>query len=600
MTVDFASRYDELFFAAGALAPGTLVTVRLPGTATAADLWTTPGKTAAAANPVTVDAGGNLRFYADPGFYDLFANGSTLAGVPVGVNPDDAGVLSRTTPQAFLGDVRFRSTRPWRDVSAYATGGLGTSASPWTGWETAFSTLTGSTDLIAGANFRLYFPRGFYDLAATCQPTNSASHFEMFGDGKHASTVRWLGGNAAMFKFTNARNVKVTSMAIVGNSTGANRPTYGIQVHRAAGLVGSPGPTHVYLRDVYLGGASANMITTAVAFTADVGHDANNDISTLEEVEIGNCGTAYKFEHSNSVWHNIVRGSVSGCTTAFDNTPGAGHSIGGSFKVWGTAFGGVGTLLRLGRIVNSTHSISLYGVNGETVGKLIDTPAAITAGQVLKVTFYGGHIACTDPGAGDTVTWNVADASSILAFHDFSLASPTGTRIHHVTSGSTIRATGGYFVTAEWKYAGRVILDHLIEGAGAPTFTVLGGTGRMSFIGYRQHLAFEGTAPTVSPGGGVGAGGAAVLLSGSDTAGYLSITTGAVPAAATLATIAFGSTNGFRTAPVVVVTPADSDSAAEIDKVHIANITAAQWQLVARVALAAATNYQFAYHVIGG
>lgn len=67
----------------------TPVTVKLAGTATLATLYTAADKLTTAANPFTTDELGNGSFYADPGEYDLVANGTTVK-VLVPVDPTEA------------------------------------------------------------------------------------------------------------------------------------------------------------------------------------------------------------------------------------------------------------------------------------------------------------------------------------------------------------------------------------------------------------------------------------------------------------------------------------------------------------------------------
>lgn len=513
-------------------------------------------------------------------------------------NANDAIEAVETALGANLANVvkgSATNARPWRDVSSYATAGAGTSASPWTGWETAFATLTGSTDLTSGANFVLYLPRGFYALSSTLAPPNSASHFVLKGAGKHATTITWTGGNSPMVKLVNARNVVIEDIALIGNATGANRPTYGVEVNRAAGLVGSPGPTAVRMRNVWMGGTSAAMMTTAIGFTADSGYDSNNDVGTFTDVEILNVGTGYKFGHVNTIWHTIIGGNVSFCTTAaIDNTPAGGVATGGTYRCFSTLFSGNAETFRLGPVSNGT--IDLYGVTGESETKVITTPTALGAASV-RVNFFGGFFSCVDPGGSNTIAFNSTSSIACLQFYGFSLGSPTGIKVSLPSAGPTMRVDGGSWVTATWAYACKLEITNMIEQAGSPTFTP-SGAGTVAFVNYRSHLAVPGTDPVVSPGGGVGAGGAASLTSGSDTAGTLSITTGGTPGAATLATVSFAS--AYPVAPVVVFSAADADSALDSDKVYVANVSTTSWELVARVALTASTTFNFSYLVIGG
>ncbi len=67
-----------------ALLPGRTVRVNEAGTETLATLYTDKTRTAEAANPVTVDALGNVTFFADPGDYDMLLITNGVLGTPVG------------------------------------------------------------------------------------------------------------------------------------------------------------------------------------------------------------------------------------------------------------------------------------------------------------------------------------------------------------------------------------------------------------------------------------------------------------------------------------------------------------------------------------
>lgn len=65
--------------------------VRLPGTSTLADLWADRNRAVAVDNPATTGPTGNVSFFADPGYYDLYCLGTTLR-VLVPLDPADAAV----------------------------------------------------------------------------------------------------------------------------------------------------------------------------------------------------------------------------------------------------------------------------------------------------------------------------------------------------------------------------------------------------------------------------------------------------------------------------------------------------------------------------
>jgi hypothetical protein len=70
-----------------------------------------------------------------------------------------------------------------------------------------------------------------------------------------------------------------------------------------------------------------------------------------------------------------------------------------------------------------------------------------------------------------------------------------------------------------------------------------------------HHINSGGLTPTRSPGGALGNGGT-VSISGSDTAGIITINTGSSPVAGCFVTVTFGKT--FNNIPSIVITPVDA------------------------------------------
>ncbi len=91
----YAGRYGPETMLNGVirLLPGRLVRIDEVGTATLATLYTDRTKSVSAPNPVTVDARGNLTFYADPGDYDMKLMSGAVVGSAVGArvfeDPDE-------------------------------------------------------------------------------------------------------------------------------------------------------------------------------------------------------------------------------------------------------------------------------------------------------------------------------------------------------------------------------------------------------------------------------------------------------------------------------------------------------------------------------
>lgn len=90
----FAGRYgpDNYVDTDGVPQPGLSVTVRLPGTATAATLYTDRTKSTGASNPVIADSLGNVSYWAESGFYDHFANGATIEDIFVPPDPAETTI----------------------------------------------------------------------------------------------------------------------------------------------------------------------------------------------------------------------------------------------------------------------------------------------------------------------------------------------------------------------------------------------------------------------------------------------------------------------------------------------------------------------------
>lgn len=114
-----------------------------------------------------------------------------------------------TTLGSFLGYQRAY------DVSLMATGGAGTAASPWTGWET-------SLNLVA-QDSRVWFPAGEYTQASIITMKKG---WVVEGDGKEASTINSsIAGTAFRTAFTanssNVANLTVRNLRLI-NSNASN------------------------------------------------------------------------------------------------------------------------------------------------------------------------------------------------------------------------------------------------------------------------------------------------------------------------------------------------------------------------------------------
>ncbi len=98
MTWAQAGQYgsDNFLDGHGPLPMGSPVMICLPGTNTAATLYTDRDRTLGLANPTQLGTFGNLLFYSEPGDYDVVFAGSSPIRVQVPVSPVDlADLLAR-------------------------------------------------------------------------------------------------------------------------------------------------------------------------------------------------------------------------------------------------------------------------------------------------------------------------------------------------------------------------------------------------------------------------------------------------------------------------------------------------------------------------
>lgn len=92
MTFPFAGLYsDDLRSAYNRLLPNLPITVYIHGGTTLASLYTNRSKTTPVSNPTASDTFGNLTFYADPGLYDITADGETFVTVATVPDAGDIG-----------------------------------------------------------------------------------------------------------------------------------------------------------------------------------------------------------------------------------------------------------------------------------------------------------------------------------------------------------------------------------------------------------------------------------------------------------------------------------------------------------------------------
>lgn len=334
--------------------------------------------------------------------------------------------------------------------------------------------VVGANPYDQAGNQVIVLPAGTYKISASLAPPAAASNFTIKGDGRGATRIVWAGGNNPMLLLDSPWSARVRGLSLIGNATGANRPTYGIQVHRSDSWTGAGRPGMCTFKDLFVGGNNADMMTVGIGYTAeDADDDANNDTGTFRDVDISHCTTGYRFGTVNTLWHNIFGGIVEYCTTAIDNTP-ATYTVtgtsawGGSYKCWGTSFAGNALTFKYGPATGTDKVTELHGINVENDTQLLS--AGPWGDGTLK--FFGGGITLLDPGAGQSVVWDASDGQ--LEFHSVTVATPTGAKWSFPTAGTRVRFFGGDLVTSVVSYNCDLAYEGTHERAGAPTYTNLG------------------------------------------------------------------------------------------------------------------------------
>ena len=104
-----------------------------------------------------------------------------------------------------------------------------------------------------------------------------------------------------------------------------------------------------------------------------------------------------------------------------------------------------------------------------------------------------------------------------------------------------------------------------------------------------------GSVPTISAGPGVGTP-TVLTVTGTDTSGTISVTTGTAVGNATIVNIVF--TSPYTTAPRVVFSAANEISATHISRVHADSTTSGLSLTCSTPALSNTTAYRWTYHVI--
>lgn len=192
---------------------------------------------------------------------------------------------------------------------------------------------------------------------------------------------------------------------------------------------------------------------------------------------------------------------------------------------------------------------------------------------------------------------NLEVAGTIKIGRDLSLGNLTVTGNSKLSDATVNNLTVGSNLNVQ----AAVTLKNGLSVAGQSNFT--GGlvassitTGALQFNGdlnLTNHVVAGGTMPTIAKGTAVGSGGTA-SLSGSDTAGTVTINSGSSPPAGCLATVTF--TKAFKTTPHVVITPVGS-AAATLD--YYVTRTTTTFAVCTASPAPSGQSFSFDYMVLG-
>jgi len=274
------------------------------------------------------------------------------------------------------------------------------------------------------ANPRIYIPSGTYHISQTLTVPNSASWWTLEGDGARASLLRWTGPSGIpMLKLVNANHVVLRDFGLHGNAGAA--PSHGIQVHSQFPRSGGAAPKRVTIQRVFIGNLYGEAIENGISFTAENDGltngvplwDGNNEQAHVIDVEIANVSQyGISIEHSNSLNHKIIGGGIVAGQACINNVR-SDNTPGGSFQVYGTAFGSSGVLFRVGP---SYYPNLIVGGADESSGRILETPATqpLWSGSPTEtqLQFVGGQYKC---GSSETeenacVVFDAAENSRLI------------------------------------------------------------------------------------------------------------------------------------------------------------------------------------------
>lgn len=281
------------------------------------------------------------------------------------------------------------------------------------------------------------------------------------------------------------------------------------------------------------------------------------------------------------------------------------------------AAGAAGTFPRYAGTGTAPTVSTLVLPNAITAGQLVYGTATNTFGSTTMLTFLNNDLRLTG-AAGIISSISISPASSPFDVGQLNFLAgntTTGGIYANQTTGE-FRIGGflsGYFPTiysanakvAAWDTSGvltqeqnAIFKQSMYIGGSSTPIEKLEVAGNVVL----RHLNGGSSAPTIAAGAGAGTS-PTISISGTDLAGYVTVTTGTLPTlSAIVATVTFNATYGAA-AKTALLTPANLATAAlsGIGMVYIdqAGITATTFDLTAgATALTAATTYKWYYTVI--
>ena len=290
----------------------------------------------AANNTVQSDANGRYRYYHKGiSRWELVRSSLT---VPIALYTDTGP--STVSAEAYT-----------RYMNEFATGGAGTSASPWTGWDPYF---------VEG--YAIKFPAGFYSATTASMPitiTNAVTQTSITGDGSGTSIITITGGTGQFRVYGSGAGTRVLFGMVIKGLTiraGINNTSTGLfSFENADGQCS--------VDDIFVDATSAFSISTGFYFlncehihigilTAR-GWSATNGAA-------GNIATGVRFYIDDGIQRGNIRSefiSVANATTGLMLSSSGGSLAGMNFGIVKVANG---------TLVDGTLGISL-GTNAEQV-----------------------------------------------------------------------------------------------------------------------------------------------------------------------------------------------------------------------------------------